>query len=63
MSGYDLVAQDLISAVGEPELLGEDLLKVAGSRLSQFLSSSVNLGENLAALSPMLSRYIDSLVS
>ncbi|ERL83997.1 rab3 GTPase-activating protein regulatory subunit-like [Dendroctonus ponderosae] len=61
MSGYDLVAQDLIPAVDEPELLGEDLLKVAGNRLGQFLSSSVNLGENIAALSPMLSRYIDSL--
>lgn len=61
VSGYDLVAQELIPAVNELNLLGEELLKVAGKRLSQYLSSTPNLSENIAALSPALSRYIETL--
>ncbi|CAG9761149.1 unnamed protein product [Ceutorhynchus assimilis] len=61
VSGYDLVAQDLIPAVTDTSALGEELLKVAGNRLSQYLSSSPNLSENIAALSPLLSRYIQTL--
>ncbi|XP_066258054.1 rab3 GTPase-activating protein non-catalytic subunit [Euwallacea similis] len=59
--GYDLIAQDLIPAVSDRTLLGEELLKVAANRLSQYLSSSPNLSENIAALSPILSRYIESV--
>lgn len=61
ISGYDLVAQELLPAVTDLHLLGEELLNVAGNRLSQYLSSSPNLSENIAALSPMLSRYIERL--
>lgn len=63
ISGYDLIAQDLLPAVSDRNLLGEELLKVAATRLMQYLSSSPNLSENIAALSPILTRYIESLVS
>ncbi|KAL1494755.1 hypothetical protein ABEB36_010302 [Hypothenemus hampei] len=61
ISGFDILAQELIPAVSDCHLLGEELLKVAANRLSQFLNSSPNLGENFAAFSPFLSRYMMSL--
>ncbi|XP_050304560.1 rab3 GTPase-activating protein regulatory subunit isoform X2 [Anthonomus grandis grandis] len=61
ISGYDQVAEKLIPSISNTCELGKELLKVAGNRLSQYLSSSPNLSENIAALTPMLSRYIETL--
>ncbi|XP_030750579.1 rab3 GTPase-activating protein regulatory subunit [Sitophilus oryzae] len=61
ISGFDIIAQELIPAVNEVNDLGEELLKIAGRRMSQFLSSSPHLSENIAALSPVLSRFIKTL--
>ncbi|KAF7280405.1 hypothetical protein GWI33_006097 [Rhynchophorus ferrugineus] len=61
IGGFDIIAQDLIPAINETNILGEELLKVAAKRISQFLSSSPQLSENITALSPVLTRFINTL--
>ncbi|CAG9859930.1 unnamed protein product [Phyllotreta striolata] len=59
--GFDAVGEELIPTASDSQELGKCLLKVAAKRLSQFLVSSPSLSDNITALSPGLSKYIDSL--
>ncbi|KAJ8913603.1 hypothetical protein NQ315_013425 [Exocentrus adspersus] len=60
-NGHDSIAQELIPAVNDRNELGVQLFTIASKRLSKFLSSSPNLSENISALSPNLTRHLDSL--
>lgn len=62
-NGYDSLAQELVSAVTDPNDLGKELLKICVSRLSHFLTVSPDLGKTITALSPSLTNYMVNLVS
>ncbi|KAF5303848.1 hypothetical protein FQR65_LT08105 [Abscondita terminalis] len=61
LNGFDSIAEELMPSLTELNKLGPDLLIVAGKRLHQFITSSNDLGEKIAALSPALTKYLDSL--
>lgn len=61
-NGFDELAEELIPAVNEVNKLGPDLLIVAGKRLSNYLSSTDDLAEKIAAFSPQLTAYIENSV-
>ncbi|KAK4875899.1 hypothetical protein RN001_012321 [Aquatica leii] len=61
LNGFDSVAEELLPSLTDSNKLGPDLLIVAGKRLHQFISSSDDLSEKIAALSPALTKYLDSL--
>ncbi|KAF5291197.1 hypothetical protein FQA39_LY14439 [Lamprigera yunnana] len=61
LSGFDSVAEELLPSVTDINKLGPDLLIVGGKRLHQFISSSKDLAEKIAALSPALMKYLDTL--
>lgn len=61
-SGYDLLAEELLPAINDRRALGSELLAVAAKRTSQYLASAPNLSENISAFSPVLTRYLDTLV-
>ncbi|CAH0555656.1 unnamed protein product [Brassicogethes aeneus] len=60
-SGFDLFGEELLPAINNRSELGKQLLTVAGKRMSQYLSSSPKLSENISAFSPVLTRYLDTL--
>lgn len=62
-NGFDSIAEELIPAVNDANELGMQLLTVASKRLAQFLSLSPNLSTNISALSPYLTKHLQSLVS
>lgn len=62
-SGYDQLAEELIPAVTDASKLGPELLVVAGRRLLNYLNTSEDLSEKIAAFSTSLTRYLDTLVS
>lgn len=61
--GFNDLAEEILPSVNELDKLGPELLVIAGRRLQQFVSSSTELGECVAALSPQLTQYLDSIVS
>lgn len=61
-NGFDQLAEELIPAVTEINKLGPDLLIVAGKRLANYLSTSGDLAEKIAAFSPALTTYLETLV-
>ncbi|KAJ8932772.1 hypothetical protein NQ314_014475 [Rhamnusium bicolor] len=60
-NGFDSLAEELIPTINDLNELGLQLLVVVGKRLSQFLTASLHLSENVSALSPYLTKYLDSL--
>lgn len=62
-NGFDSIAEELLPSITELNKLGPDLLVIAGKRLHQYVSSSSDLGEKIAALTPSLTKYLDLLVS
>lgn len=62
-AGFDSLAEELLPAVSDREALGPALLKIAGKRLVQLITSSKDLGEKMATTSPALTNYLDTLVS
>lgn len=63
INGYDGVAEELLSAIGDLNDLGPRLLEVAGKRLSQYMTMSPDLSEKIGAFSTTLTQYLDTLVS
>lgn len=61
-NGFDVLAEELISAVNEINKLGPDLLIVASKRLSNYLSNADDLAEKIAAFSPQLTAYMENSV-
>ncbi|XP_018563175.1 rab3 GTPase-activating protein regulatory subunit [Anoplophora glabripennis] len=60
-NGFDSIAEELIPAVNDSHELGMQLLTIASKRLAQFLSLSPNLSTNISALSPYLTKHLQSL--
>lgn len=62
-AGLDSLGEETMRAVADRRMLGPNLMAIAGRRLVQLLASSKDLAENMSALSPMLTNYLDTLVS
>lgn len=62
-SGFDSLAEELLPAVANRNLLGPGLFTIAGRRLIQHIDSSTDLGKSFSALSPVLTNYLKTLVS
>lgn len=60
--GFDILAEELLPAVNDMKRLGEELLVIGAKRMVQFLTASPDLSENISALSPALTQYLDTLV-
>lgn len=61
-NGLDSFGDELFRGIEEKGKLGPELLAIAGKRLSQFLTTSPNLCQNVSALSTVVTRYMDQLV-
>ena len=61
-NGFDSFGDELFRCVEQKNKLGPELLAIAGKRLSQFLTTSPNLCQNVVALSTAVTRYMDQLV-
>ncbi|KAL3269924.1 hypothetical protein HHI36_008981 [Cryptolaemus montrouzieri] len=59
--GYNIMAYDLSGSVSDRNQLGIELLALAGKRMSKHVAASSNLGTQLAALTPTVTRYMDTL--
>lgn len=62
-NGLDILADELLPAISEPNKIGPDLLVVCGKRLNQYMVSTQDLAEKIGAFSPALTNYLDKLVS
>lgn len=62
-AGLDSLGEEMMQAVVDRKMLGPNLMAIAGRRLVQLLACSESLAENMSALSPMLTNYLDTLVS
>ncbi|RZC00555.1 RAB3GAP2 C domain containing protein, partial [Asbolus verrucosus] len=60
-NGFDTFGDELFRCIEERSKLGPELLAIAGKRLSQFLTTSPNLCQNVVALSTVVTRYMDQL--
>ncbi|EFA10326.1 rab3 GTPase-activating protein non-catalytic subunit [Tribolium castaneum] len=60
-NGLDSFGDEVFRGIEEKRKLGPELLAIAGKRLSQFLTTSPNLCQNVTALSTVVTRYMDQL--
>lgn len=60
---FDSIAEELMPAVNNLRELGPHLLRIGAKRLQLFLAANSGYTENVSALSPYLTRYMDTLVS
>lgn len=61
LNGFDSLAEEITVTCSDQGKLAPDLVVVAGKRLAKLLSSSEDLGEKIAAFSPALTSYLDTL--
>lgn len=59
--GHNVLGDEAVGSIKDLPSLGVDLLTVAGRRLEQYVSAAEDLGVRQAALSPTLSRYLETL--
>ncbi|CAH1999952.1 unnamed protein product [Acanthoscelides obtectus] len=61
INGFDSLSEELIPSINDRNELGKNLLMVGAKRMSQYLTKSPDFSNNIAALSPALTNYMDSL--
>nr|CAH7750373.1 unnamed protein product [Callosobruchus chinensis] len=60
-NGFDSLAEELIPSINNRNELGLNLLVVGAKRMSQYLTKSPHFSDNIAALSPALTKYMEGL--
>lgn len=61
--GWDSYAEEQLESVLDTESLGSLLLKIAGRRLNIFTKNSPNAYIQVAAVGPLVTDYLDTIVS
>jgi hypothetical protein len=61
--GYDSYAEELLETVVDEQALGNSLLKIAAKRLTIFTKVNPAIWCQVAAVGPLLTEYLDGLVS
>nr|CAI5849691.1 unnamed protein product [Callosobruchus analis] len=60
-SGFDSFAEELIPSINDRNELGLNLLVVGAKRMSQYLTKSPHFSDNITAMSPALTKYMEDL--
>lgn len=61
-NGLNDLADEILPSIDNTEVLGTDMLAIAGKKLKLLLMSSEDLMEKVVALSPALTQYLETLV-
>ncbi|XP_034944441.1 rab3 GTPase-activating protein non-catalytic subunit [Chelonus insularis] len=61
INGFDRLAEEVMTAVNDTEILAENLLSIAGRRMMVFLSKTPDLLEEVSRISPALTQYLENL--
>lgn len=61
VSGFDRLAEEILTAVNDTERLAHNLLEIAGRRMIAYLSATPDLPQELSQIIPALTKYLQSL--
>ncbi|XP_018329568.1 rab3 GTPase-activating protein regulatory subunit [Agrilus planipennis] len=61
INGFDSMAEELLPAINELDKLGADLMGIGAKRLARYITSSKDLTDKMATVSPAIKQYLDTM--